>query len=159
MSEFESGWHAHPEGSERQTNHLPVRRRRVVGLGAICDLREVKSNPPNAVSFSVAEFAVLEDGERVVLHRDRGFTLGLRTTGSALRPGMNASFGETVESITRDVLNVVLPDDEDDEEDHPWEWLAQLARERGLDVSADDLRGLPYEVVLSDNVIRFLASG
>jgi hypothetical protein len=61
-----------------------------------------------------------------------------------------------VQSLTRDVLNTVLPDD-DDGEDHPWSWLAALARGRGLDVTAEDLRVLPYEVVLTDAVIRWLA--
>jgi hypothetical protein len=57
----------------------------------------------------------------------------------------------TLESLTRDVLNVVLPDDESGEE-HPWEWLAELAQARGLEVTANDLRRLPYEVVFTEEV-------
>ena len=37
-------------------------------------------------------------------------------------------------------------------EAHPWSWLAALAEARGLSVTADDLRALPYEVVLTDDV-------
>ncbi|WP_207782225.1 hypothetical protein [Phytoactinopolyspora limicola] len=65
---------------------------------------------------------------------------------------------ETPESITRDVLNTVLPDDDDTGEDHPWEWLAELARGRGLMVTAGDLRGLPYEVELTDRVLELLST-
>jgi hypothetical protein len=55
-------------------------------------------------------------------------------------------------------LNVVLPDDDDSEEDHPWEWLAELARERGLSVAAEHLRNLPYRVELTDRVLRLISA-
>ena len=48
---------------------------------------------------------------------------------------------ESLESITHEVLNVVLPDDDESGADHPWPWLAELARARGLQVTAEDLRG------------------
>jgi len=67
-------------------------------------------------------------------------------------------FGETRDSITQDVLNTVLPDGEQPSEDHPWSWLADLGRARGLRVTADELRGLPYEVVLTDAVTRWLST-
>jgi hypothetical protein len=120
---------------------------RTIGLGALCDLR-----PPfddgRRQSFSVSEFALLDDGRRVILHDDRGFTLG--------SPSGGVGDFESAQSITRDVLNVVLPDDDDSGEEHPWSWLAELARARGLYVTAEDLRVLPYEVVLTDGVIRWL---
>ena len=52
------------------------------------------------------------------------------------------------------MLTVVLPDDDDDHEPHPWSWLSDLARARGLDVTADDLRALPYDVVFTDELRR-----
>src|SRR5262245_55327971 len=98
----------------------------------------------------------MEGGRRVILHQDRGFTIGWR---SSAEPGPADLRGyETRDSITRDVLNVVLPDDDESGEEHPWAWLAELARDRGLDVTADDLRGLPYEVILTDKVTHWLAS-
>jgi hypothetical protein len=123
--------------------------RRVVGLGALCDVRE-PTDDPRGQSFSVAEFVLLADGRRVTLHDARGYTLESPTGG--------VGDHETVRSVTRDVLNVVIPDDGDVDagEEHPWSWLAELARARGLDVTADDLRVLPYEVVLSDDVLRWL---
>jgi len=56
-------------------------------------------------------------------------------------------------------LNVVLPDDDEEAavEAHPWSWLAELARARGLKATAEDLRALTYEVILTDNVTRWLA--
>lgn len=123
--------------------------RRVIGLGAVCDVRR-PTDDLRRQSFSVSEFALLADGRRVILHNDRGYTLGA--------PGGGVGDYETVQSVTRDVLNVVIPDDDavDAGEEHPWSWLAELARSRGLDVTAEDLRVLPYEVILTDEVLRWL---
>lgn len=121
---------------------------RVVGLGAIGDLRPT-GNDPRRFSVEVGEFALLDDGTRVMLHRERGF--------SATTNGDDIWAHETVETIARDVLNVVLPDDAElTGEDHPWEWLAELLRAQGIDAVAQDLRGLPYEVVLTERVLRHL---
>jgi hypothetical protein len=121
---------------------------RVVGLGAICDLRPT-GNDPRRFSFEVSEFAVLDDGKRVILHRERGF--------SGTTNGDDIWAHETVETIARDVLNVVLPDDaEITGEDHPWEWLAELLRAQGIDAVPQQLRGLPYEVVLTERVLQRL---
>lgn len=155
VSGVEDGWHAHPDAIDDRTNLLPVEPGRVVGLGAICDLRPQRFDDARSQSFSVSEFVTLEDGRRVVLHEDRGFTIGLRSSGGSGSGDIRDY--ETLESMTRDVLNVVLPDDDEPAEDHPWSWLADLARARGLDVAAEDLRGLPYEVIFTDKVRRWLA--
>ena len=124
---------------------------RVVGLGAICDL----DVSPHAIndkrhhSFTVCEFALLDNRERVTLHSERGY-FGHASSGSIWA-------AMTVEEITRDVLNVVLPDPEDGEE-HPWEWLAELAQAHGIDVNADDLRQVPYEVVLTERLLQRLST-
>ena len=148
MSGVEGGWHAHPDGVDDHANLVPVEPGRVVGLGAICELRPQRSDEARSQSFSVSEFVTLEDGRRVILHQDRGFTIGWRSSGRG---------HETLESMTRNVLSVVLPDDDESGEDHPWSWLADLARARGLNVTAEDLRGLPYEVIFTDKVHRWLA--
>ena len=41
-------------------------------------------------------------------------------------------------------------------EDHPWSWLADLARARGLNATTENLRGLPYEVHFTEKVQRWL---
>jgi hypothetical protein len=126
---------------------------RLVGLGAICDLDPSPSaiNDERQHSFTISEFARLDNGERVVLHAERGYSGRIFPSGSIWAH-------LTVETITRDVLNVVLPDPEDGE-GHPWEWLAELAQAQGIAVTADELRQVPYEVVLTERVIRRLSIG
>jgi hypothetical protein len=147
------GWRVHPDAKVR-AKLPPVKPGRVVGLGAICDLDPRTPDKARSQSFSVSEFVTLEDGRRVILHEDRGFTIGL---GSSRESTADLRRGETIESLTRDVLSVVLPDDDVPAEDHPYSWLADLARARGLNVSADDLRSLPYDVIFTDEVRRWLA--
>ena len=154
MSGEKPGWRAHPDAKVR-ADLPPVEPGRVVGLGAICDLGPERSTDARSQNFSVSEFVTLEDGRRVILHEDRGFTTALRSTGRS-DPGELREH-TTIEHLTRDVLNVVLPDDDAPAEDHPYSWLADLARARGLSVTADDLRGLPYEVTFTDTVRRWLA--
>jgi hypothetical protein len=147
------GWRVHPDAKVR-ANLPPAEPGRVVGLGAFCDLAPHTPDEARSQSFSVREFVTLEDGRRVILHEDRGFTIGL---GSSRETAADLRRYETLESLTRLVLNTVLPDDDVPAEDHPWSWLADLARARGLNVSADDLRSLPYEVIFTDEVRRWLA--
>jgi hypothetical protein len=78
----------------------------------------------------------------VLLHQERGFTISGRL--------------DSAELLTRSVLNVVLPDDDASGEEHPWPWLAERARARGLDATAEELRRLPYEVVLTERVAEWL---
>jgi hypothetical protein len=127
----------------------------VVGLGALCDLGAQRPDHAPDQSFSVSEFVLLEDGRRVILHEDRGFTTGLRSAVTSDPGDLREHL--TLEHLTRDVLTVVLPDGENAAEDHPYSWLADLARARGLKVSADDLRSLAYEVTFTDRVRRWLA--
>ena len=155
MSGVDGGWQPHPDTTENQADLLRVEPGRVVGLGAICDLGPQRLGDPRAQSFSVSEFVTMEDGRRVILHRDRGFTIGWRSSGELSSGDLPGH--QTLESLTRDVLNVVLPDDDECTEDHPWSWLADLARGRGLSVTAEDLRGLPYEVLVTDEVREGLA--
>ena len=54
------------------------------------------------------------------------------------------------------MLTTVLPDDDDDEQ-HPWEWLARLLGRQGVVVQPDDLRSLPYTVEYGDRLRRLLA--
>jgi len=98
---------------------------------------------PEGIHFRVEEFAVLADGRRIQLHAERGFTLSA---------GVDSWQHLTLESLEADVRTTVLPDAEDTGEDHPWEWLAQLLRAQDIEVSPDELRGLPYAVEFSDRL-------
>jgi len=128
---------------------------RVVGLGAECDVVPAHraAASPGSVSFDVREFALLADGRRAVLHEgERGFAVSGPWSGSGHPLG-----GLTAEDIRSGVLTTVLPD-EDDGEDHPWEWLAALVRAHGVRTTSGELRELPYTVELSDRVQRMLAT-
>jgi hypothetical protein len=155
MSDTEQGWAAHPDavepswppvgdGPDSEEPSAPV-----VGVGALCRLVRQRSDDQSSQAFSVGEFVLLEDGRRVVLHQDRGFTLR-EASGSDVRVGL------TVQMLESTVLNVVLPDDEDSEDEHPWAWLAELAHGHGLPVSAGELGSLRYDVVLADEVRHWL---
>lgn len=115
-------------------------------LVAVCDLR---SQDTDRASFDVTELLVLADGQRVVLHEgERGWTS--HVVGQLPRPVW------TREGVVRSALTVVLPDGDDDPEPHPWAWLAELATAAGVPVTADDLRGLPYGVELSERLAAWL---
>ena len=158
MSCVESGWQPYPGAHDGEAAFRlpPVEPGRVVGLGAVCDLGPTRADARDQ-AYKVSEFVTLEDGRRVLLHDGgRGFATGIRSSGQSKPPDVR--LGLTLEVLTNDVLTVVLPDDDDDPEPHPWSWLSDLARARGLDVSADDLRALPYDVVLTDELRRWLAA-
>ena len=158
VSGVEGGWQPYPGAlpGEAAFQLPPVKPGRIVGLGAICDVGARHADPRDQ-SFSVSEFATLEDGRRVLLHdRGRGFTIGVRSTGECDPRDVRRQL--TLEGLASEVLLVVLPDDDDDPEPHPWSWLSDLAQARGLDVTASGLRELPYDVVFTDELCRWLAA-
>lgn len=93
-------------------------------------------------SVDVHEFAVLDDGRRLILHQDRGYS------GS----GKPSSAHEK-----RNVLTTVLGDDaEITGEDHPWEWLASLIQGHGVTVTSVDLESVPYVVEFGPRLAALL---
>ena len=97
------------------------------------------------LSFDVHEFADLADGRRLTLRDDLGFTSG--------GPAPSAQWHHLkLEQLERDVLTTVLPDEDDTREQHPWEVLALLLRLQGVEVTGEELRLLPYDVVLSERL-------
>lgn len=101
-------------------------------------------------SFDVQEFAVLADGRRLTLHSERGFSTITHAAGGGSAP--NPWHDLTVETLERDVRTTVLPDDDDTQDEHPWEWLAGLMLAHGVEASPDELRLLPYDVVFSQRL-------
>jgi hypothetical protein len=115
----------------------------VVGLGAWCDLDSAggDSRGGGGTSFRVREFALLSDGREVTLLDDRGWTT------SAQLDRMSIAW------VVRDIYNTVLPDDaEETGEEHEWQHFEQRLREAGVAVTLDQLRALPYRVILSDRL-------
>ena len=107
----------------------------VVSLGAWGDLKESSGG---GTSCKVREFALLSDGREVTLLDDRGWT-------------SSAPLGEiSLTHVVRNVYTVVLPDDaEETGEEHEWQSFEQRLREAGVAVTRDELRALPYRVILS----------
>ncbi len=108
--------------------------------GSIEEVEELVEDFKRGVSFVVHEFAELADGRRLTLHEERGFT-----TSAPWRY-------LTLEALERDVRTTVLPDEDDTQDEHPWEWLAGLLRVHGIEATAEELRLLPYDVVFSERL-------
>jgi len=107
----------------------------VVSLGAWGDLEEGSGG---GTSCKVREFAIPSDGREVTLLDDRGWTTSAPLGGISLT------------HVVRNVYTVVLPDDaEETGEEHEWQRFEQRLSEAGVAVSLDELRALPYRVILS----------
>lgn len=118
---------------------------KVTGLIASCDIADEQPSSPMEYRFSVAELAQLANGDLVLL-RNLGWTTGC--IGEYARPDIN--------EVLSSVETVVLPDEDSPGcAPHPWEWLAALATERGLSVTAEQLREVPYRIYLSDRALEF----
>ena len=120
----------------------------VVGLGAWCDLhsREEDAGCGTGTSFVVREFALLSDGREIALLDDRGWTTSAPLGGTV--SGEEARM--PVRQVVRNIYNVVLPDDaEETGQEHEWQRFAQRLGEAGIAVTSDELRALPYRVILS----------
>lgn len=114
----------------------------VVGLGAWWELAR---RDQRGIAVNVQEFAVLDDGRRVSLHEDRGFT----TSATHM----------SAEHAERSVLTTVLPDDaEVTGEGHPWEWLASLICDQGVAVTPEQLKAVPYVLEFGPRLSALLRS-
>ena len=119
-------------------------------------------------SFSARHEAVLDDGRRVLLLDDRGWSSSvLRTSGDRDSPPEVPDFWAVTSAVEIEDTSrfVVGPDEpfgghsqEDMERDH-WIYLAGILRQQGVAVNADALKGLPHDVVLSDRVLLLLDRG
>lgn len=133
---------------------------RVVGIGHACDFspEAPESGPPRSATvkesqgFEVKEFVELADGRRVIVARS-WFKLNLVTE---LLPDVHTVM--PTDNIRQNVLlNLLLDDDlEARNDDRPWQSFAERVREQGIAVTAQELKVLPYEVVLTGEVVRWL---
>lgn len=96
------------------------------------------------MGFSALHLAVLDDGRRLTLLDDRGW-------GGHGPPGIWSQ--TSVEEIEQEARMVVGPD-ADDPEVEAWHWahLADVLREQRVLVDAGQLRPLPHDVELSEQV-------
>ena len=129
----------------------------VTALLTLVDIDDSDDDGPDARRMSVRarHEAVLEDGRRVVLLDDRGWTgaISAAWTDDASLPGIWAV--ETVEELERTARVVVGPDEpgpggtQAEMEAGHWETLAGILRAQGVEVEAAELRELPHDVELS----------
>jgi hypothetical protein len=119
------------------------------------------------VGFSARHEAVLEDGRRLLLLDDRGWSTSLpRSTGdSDAAPDLPDFWATTsTEEIEETTRVVVGPDEpfgehsqEDMERDH-WAYLAGILRDQGVAVDPEELRTLPHDVVFSEALLSLLGT-
>ncbi len=133
---------------------------RVVGVGAWCDTEAGLPWSPvdvdqsleafkQTLHFRVEEFATLSDGRRLTLTDDRGWST--RWAGGRATDDPWAHL--TVESVAAAVRNVVLPDDaEETGESYSGARLAACLTALGVETTPEELRRMPYEVVLSQRL-------
>jgi hypothetical protein len=114
------------------------------------------------LSLSARHEAVLADGRQVLLLDDRGWTSsGDRGwTGSGEASDFGAAL--SIEEVEREARFVVGPDEpfegrsQEEEAALHWGTLAKKLRGEGIDIGASDLRRLPHDVVLSEQVLALV---
>ena len=107
--------------------------------------------------FRVQEFALLADGRRLPLGDECGFG------GSSYVAGRSEPVDPwpfvTLQRLEADVRTTLLPDDDETEDEHPWEWLVERLRAQGANAEAEQLKRVPYEVAFSRRLLaRVLAN-
>lgn len=136
-------------GGDSATQNRPfdLSELQVMATVAVCELDESPTgNTLPSISMKITQCVRLADGSLIRLDMDRGVT--------SVRHG--AAEGETIswKMPADDVIAEVLALVRDDSPDaHPWDELAKAAHRRGVDVDAATLSGLPYQVLLSADVV------
>ena len=127
---------------------------RAVRLVTLTDVQE--GAEPRSISVSARHEAVLDDGRRVLLLDGCGWTESLRGAGSS---GVDDLWSLTQERHVVETARMVVGPDEafggltqHDMETGHWATLAETLRANGVSADADELRQLPHDVVLSDEL-------
>jgi hypothetical protein len=139
------GWHPTVERQSGARDHFAPFAPRSTE-----EVEELVEDFKQGLSFVVHEFAELANGRRLTLHEERGFNL---STMASSGPAPSDQWHYlTLEALERDVRTTVLPDNDDTQDEHPWEWLAELLHVHGIEATAEELRVLPYDVVFSERL-------
>jgi hypothetical protein len=126
-----------------------------------------RNSDARQMSVSARHEAVLADGRRVVLLDDRGWTssalkayrVGEVPDGDFWRDQPDPWAGTTMEDIEETARVVVGPDEppggysQEEAETAHWAYLADVLREHGLVVDPLELKQLPHDVVLSEDLL------
>jgi hypothetical protein len=137
----------------------------VTRLVTLVDVRDEVADP-RQMSVSALHEAVLEDGRRVLLLDDRGWTSAALTAswgevpeGESRRAQLDTWALTSVEDIEETARVVVGPDEpphgysQEEAEAAHWAYLADVLRKQGVVVDAVALKRLPHDVVLSERLL------
>jgi hypothetical protein len=134
---------------------------RVVRLVTLADVNE--DADARRISVSARHEAVLDDGRRMLLLDDRGWS---ETLGGAGANEVADIWALTSEQDIAETARVVVGPDEpfdgrsqDDMDTDHWNALAKDLRALGVVVDAGDLKQLPHDVVLSEPLLARLSRG
>ncbi len=151
----DGGWRYVPVGSETEADRAKRRPLHVAELTpvatvAVCDIGTPSpDNTAPTVAMTITQCIRLTDDSLIRLDMDRGFS----SSHHGAPPGAPISWKRPLDEVIAEVLALVGSDDEDDPDGHPWEELAAAARTRGVEVNAETLSRLPYQVLLSAEAI------
>jgi hypothetical protein len=140
----------------------------VPAVARLVTLVDLQDDVPGANQMSVSALheAVLEDGRRVLLFDDRGWTSAALTAywgevpEDSRRDQPDVWAVTTVEDIEEIARVVVGPDEppegysQEEAEAAHWAYLADVLREQGVVVDAQELKRLPHDVVLSERLLE-----
>lgn len=124
----------------------------VVRLETLADLDEDETDRFR-LSVSLRHEAVLDDGRRLLLLDDRGWSTSIGRSSSESIGSITSA--EEIEETARMVVGPDEPPEGVSAEamavDH-WATLAETLRRQGIDVEGSELRALPHMVVLSERL-------
>ncbi len=155
MHDDDGGWHYVPAGTETEGDRAKRRRfdlteLRPVATVAVCEpAAPPAGNALPGVRMTITQCVRLSDDSLIRLDMDRGVT----SWRHGAPPGAPISWKRPLDEVIAEVLDLVGTDDEDDPGGHPWEELAAAARTRGVEVDAETLSRLPYQVLLSAEAV------
>lgn len=122
-------------------------------LVTFADIPTGQSRRDDVVSIAVRHILELTDGSQVLLLNDRGW-------------GGSGSWNEvTTETVRANARMVVGPDEpppgrsREEEEKNHWMYLQQIVERQGFTISAEVLRLLPHDVVISPELLARLRPG
>ena len=125
-------------------------------LGVLCTWTSGKPKETSA-SFAVEEFAITVEGERISLHRDRGWTVGMMYRRVSRKPRYWDH--ATADSIVSGIYSTLLPEEyREDADDHDWWRLVDILERKGIAATRQELRNLPYFVEFSANLLEMLTA-
>jgi hypothetical protein len=144
----------------------------VTRLLTLVDVRDDVADP-RQMSVSARHEAVLADGRRVLLLDDRGWvSSALRAYWAGEAPDSDPVKDQpdiwavtSVEDIEEDARVVVGPDEppdghsQEEMEASHWAYLADVLRQAGVVVDAEELKRLPHQVVLSERLLARVGRG